>query len=49
MNIEHVGNTSSASIPLALSEAEPTLAPGDKIILCSVGAGITTAAVSVEW
>lgn len=49
MNIEHVGNTSSASIPVALVEAEPKLAPGDKIVLCSVGAGITTAAVSVEW
>jgi 3-oxoacyl-[acyl-carrier-protein] synthase-3 len=49
INIDHVGNTSSASIPLAISEAEPNLAPGDKLILCSVGAGITTAAISVEW
>jgi 3-oxoacyl-[acyl-carrier-protein] synthase-3 len=49
LNIEQVGNTSSASIPLALIEAEPNLHPGDKLILCSVGAGLTTAAVSVEW
>jgi 3-oxoacyl-[acyl-carrier-protein] synthase-3 len=49
INIDHVGNTSSASIPLAISEAEPNLAPGDKLVLCSVGAGITTAAISVEW
>ncbi len=49
LNIEKVGNTSSASIPLALVEAEPNLHPGDKLILCSVGAGLTTAAVSVEW
>jgi 3-oxoacyl-[acyl-carrier-protein] synthase III len=49
LNIEHVGNTSSASIPLALIEAEENLKPGDKLILCSVGAGITTAAISVEW
>jgi 3-oxoacyl-(acyl-carrier-protein) synthase III len=49
LNIEQVGNTSSASIPLALVEAEPNLHPGDKIILCSVGAGLTTAAISVEW
>ena len=49
LNIEQVGNTSSASIPLALVEAEPNLHPGDKLILCSVGAGLTTAAVSVEW
>ncbi len=49
MNIEHVGNTSSASIPLAICEAEPQLKPGDKLILCAVGAGITTAAISIEW
>ena len=49
LNIEKVGNTSSASIPLTLIEAEPNLHPGDKLILCSVGAGLTTAAVSVEW
>ena len=49
LNIERVGNTSSASIPLALVEAEESLQPGDKLILCSVGAGMTTAAISVEW
>ena len=49
MNIQDVGNTSSASIPLALLEAEPDLCPDDKLILCAVGAGMTTAAVSVEW
>jgi 3-oxoacyl-(acyl-carrier-protein) synthase III len=49
MNVEHVGNTSSASIPLAITEAEKSLQPGDKLVLCSVGAGMTTAAISVEW
>jgi 3-oxoacyl-[acyl-carrier-protein] synthase-3 len=51
LNIENVGNTSSASIPLALAEAEShnRLQPGDKLVLCSVGAGMTTAALSVEW
>ena len=49
LNIEKVGNTSSASIPLTLVEAEPNLRPGDKLILCSVGAGLTTAAISGEW
>ncbi|MCX7048578.1 MAG: 3-oxoacyl-ACP synthase, partial [Candidatus Sumerlaeota bacterium] len=49
VNIEKVGNTSSASIPLALADIEDRLKPGDKMILCSVGAGVTTAAVSVEW
>jgi len=49
LNVERVGNTSSASIPLALVEVEESLDPGDKLILCSVGAGMTTAAISVEW
>jgi len=49
LNVERVGNTSSASIPVALIEVEDSLDPGDKLILCSVGAGVTTAAVSIEW
>lgn len=49
LNIEHMGNTSSASIPLALAEGEAGFNAGDKLILCSVGAGMTTAALSVEW
>lgn len=49
LNVEQLGNTSSASIPLALLEIENALQPGDKLILCAVGAGMTTAAVSVEW
>jgi 3-oxoacyl-[acyl-carrier-protein] synthase-3 len=49
LNVDHVGNTSSASIPLALVEIDESLQPGDKLLLCSVGAGMTTAAVSVEW
>ena len=49
LNMENVGNTSSASIPLALIDVEEKLRPGDKLILCAVGAGMTTAAISVEW
>ncbi len=49
LNVERVGNTSSASIPLALTEVEEGLKPGDKLILCAVGAGVTMAAVAVEW
>jgi 3-oxoacyl-[acyl-carrier-protein] synthase III len=49
LNVDHVGNTSSASIPIAIVEVESSLQPGDKLILCSVGAGMTTAAISVEW
>jgi 3-oxoacyl-[acyl-carrier-protein] synthase-3 len=49
INIERVGNTGSASIPNALVDLEKNLNKGDKIVLCSVGAGITIAAVSIEW
>lgn len=49
INIERLGNTSSASIPLALEELRPRLQPGDKLILCSVGAGLTYAGAAVEW
>lgn len=49
LNVENVGNTSSASIPLAVLDAASELRPGDRLILCAVGAGVTTGAVSVEW
>jgi 3-oxoacyl-[acyl-carrier-protein] synthase-3 len=49
LNVAHVGNTSSASIPIAMTEVEQSLQPADKLVLCSVGAGMTTAAISVEW
>lgn len=49
VNVDRVGNTSSASIPLALAEMRDRIEPGDKVILCSVGAGITTGVVTLEW
>jgi len=49
LNIDRVGNTSSASIPNALTDIEMGLQKGDKVLFCSVGAGITAAAMSVEW
>ena len=49
VNVDRVGNTSSASIPLALAEMRDRIQPGDKVILCSVGAGITTGVVTLEW
>ena len=49
LNLDRVGNTSSASIPVALSEIERGLQKNDKIILCTVGAGITAAGLSIEW
>jgi 3-oxoacyl-[acyl-carrier-protein] synthase-3 len=49
INIDHVANTSSASIPLALLELQKDLHLGDKLVLCSVGAGVTIAALTIEW
>jgi 3-oxoacyl-[acyl-carrier-protein] synthase-3 len=49
INMEHIGNTSSASIPLALLDLRPQLRPGDKLVLCSVGAGLTYGAATLEW
>jgi 3-oxoacyl-[acyl-carrier-protein] synthase III len=49
INIERVGNTGSASIANAFVDLQNNLHKGDKIVLCSVGGGITIAALSLEW
>lgn len=51
VNIERYGNTSSASIPLALSEAveNGSVKRGDKIALVGFGAGLTYGAVCFEY
>ncbi len=49
--IAELGNTSAASIPLALEHArrEGRLADGQKVVLCAVGAGLTWGAALIEW
>ena len=37
------------AFPWRWSRSKNGLKPGDKLVLCSVGAGMTTAAMSVEW
>ena len=51
MNIDHVGNTSGASIPILLDEMnrKGMLAPGQKIVLCGFGGGLTWGAQLMEW
>lgn len=49
INIERYGNTTSATIPLCLSEWEKTLKKGDDLILSAFGAGFTWGAVYVKW
>lgn len=50
-NIEKYGNTSSASVPIALDELAKSgnLKRGDKIILCAFGGGLADAACLIEW
>ena len=49
VNIEHFGNTSAATIPLALWEYEPKLRKGDNIIMTAFGAGFVHGANYVKW
>ena len=51
VNIDQHGNTSSASIPIALDEAVRSgkIQRGDKICLVGFGAGLTTAAIIKEF
>lgn len=50
-NLQKYGNTSAASIPLAMDEAhrEGRINKGDKILLVSFGAGLTWGAAVIEW
>ena len=50
-NMEHYGNTSSASVPMALNELNEKglIQRGDKIILTGFGGGMTWGTMLVEW
>ena len=50
VNIDRYGNTSAASVLLALGEArqQGRLQPGATVVLASFGAGLTWAAVALE-
>jgi 3-oxoacyl-[acyl-carrier-protein] synthase III len=51
LNIEKFGNTSSATIPIAMEEAERLgkLKPGDLLLLCSFGTGVTWGGAVIRW
>ncbi|MCP3853137.1 MAG: ketoacyl-ACP synthase III [Actinomycetia bacterium] len=51
MVLERTGNTSSASIPLALNDAlaHGRIKKGDKVLLLGFGAGMTWASAIVDW
>lgn len=51
VTIDHTGNTSSASIPLALAEALDAgrIAHGDHVLLVGFGGGMTAASAVLRW
>ena len=51
INIDRFGNTTGATIPLALADAlaDGRLKKGDLVLLASVGAGFTVGAILLRW
>ena len=51
VNLDKYGNTSAASVPIALAEAvnEGRVKVGDRIVIVAFGAGFTSGAVAIEW
>lgn len=51
LNVMHYGNTSAASIPIALDEANRAgrIEPGNTIMFCSFGGGLTWGATLLSW
>ncbi|HEX7589332.1 MAG TPA: beta-ketoacyl-ACP synthase III [Anaerolineae bacterium] len=50
-NVAHYGNTSAASIPIALCEAIDAgrVNPGDHLVMVGFGAGLTWASCAIQW
>jgi 3-oxoacyl-[acyl-carrier-protein] synthase III len=50
-NLHRYGNTSAASVPIALCEAieEKRINPGDRLVLVGFGAGLTWGAALIQW
>lgn len=51
INIDRYGNTSSASVPIALDEAvrDKTIGAGDLLLMCALGGGIAWGSALVRW
>ncbi len=50
-NIQRYGNTTAASIPIALTEAceEGKIKEGSRVVLAAFGSGFTWGSVSIQW
>ncbi len=51
VNLDRYGNTSAASVPIALAEAvnEGRVQIGDNVTIVAFGAGFTSGAVTIQW
>jgi 3-oxoacyl-[acyl-carrier-protein] synthase-3 len=51
VNVDRFGNTSSASIPIAIDEAieKGRLRPGNTALLCAFGAGFTWGSMVIRF
>jgi len=51
LNIQSYGNTSAATIPVAMVEAlaEGRIKPGDRLLMAAFGAGLTRGAGMIRW
>lgn len=49
MNIQRYGNTTSATLPLLLSDYEKQLKKGDNIIFAAFGGGFTWGSIYLKW
>ena len=51
INLQYYGNTSTASIPIALCEAseQNRIQPNDHIVMVGFGAGLTWAGAAIQW
>ena len=50
IDIDRYGNTSSASIPIALDEGvrDGRIKPGDTVLMCALGAGVSWASALIR-
>lgn len=49
MNIQRYGNTTSATLPLLMSDYENQLKKGDTIVLAAFGGGFTWGSIYLKW
>jgi 3-oxoacyl-[acyl-carrier-protein] synthase-3 len=49
INIQKYGNTTSATLPLLLSDFENQLKKGDNLIFAAFGGGFTWGAIYLKW